>query len=138
MGRFVAIVGSARPISRITMTWDSLRFAIPPQWEDSTGDLVVEGRIQAGKLAGRITMPNGKSYDWTAVRAPALRRDKTPTWGGTINLLDANSLAGWRPVERDRENQWTVSSGVLRSPKGGVNIMTERTFTDFKLHIEFR
>src|ERR671937_86758 len=36
VGRFVGIVGSARPISRITVTGDSLRFAIPPQWEDST------------------------------------------------------------------------------------------------------
>jgi hypothetical protein len=138
VGRFVGIVGSARPISRITMTGDSLRFAIPPQWEDSTGDLVVEGRLQGIKLSGRLTMPNGKSYDWSAVRAPALRREKSPTWGSTINLLDVNSLAGWRPVERDRENQWTVSGGVLRSSRGGVNIMTERTFTDFKLHIEFR
>jgi hypothetical protein len=28
--------------------------------------------------------------------------------------------------------------GILRSPKSGANIVTDQTFTDFKLHIEFR
>ena len=28
----VGIVGSARPVARVELTGDSLRFAIPPQW----------------------------------------------------------------------------------------------------------
>jgi len=43
VGRFVGIVGSARPISRIMVTGDSLHFAIPPQWENGTDDLIVDG-----------------------------------------------------------------------------------------------
>ena len=35
-------------------------------------------------------------------------------------------------------NQWLADSGILRSPKSGANLVTDRLFTDFKLHIEFR
>ena len=35
-------------------------------------------------------------------------------------------------------NQWVVENGVLKSPHSGSNIRTEKTFNDFKLHIEFR
>jgi hypothetical protein len=136
IGRIVGIVGSARPISRISASGDSLRFSVPPQWEDGNGDLTVEGRVQGDRLAGRMTFPDGKSYGWTAVRAPRSTPPATPVWGAPIRLLHANDLGGWRAM--GSPNQWTVSNGVLTSPRSGVNIVTERTFGDFKLHIEFR
>ena len=138
VGQFVGVVGSARPIARIVVSGDSMRFAIPPQWEEGPGDLTVEGRLDNDRLTGRMTLPDGKAYDWSAVRAPSLRRAAAPHWGAPIHLLHANDLTGWRAAESGRENQWTVSNRVLRSPKSGVNIMTERTFSDFKLHLEFR
>lgn len=140
VGEFVGIVGSARPIARIAASGDSLRFAIPPQWEDGTGDLSVEGRLEGERLVGRMTFPNGNAYDWTGVRAPRLHRERDPVWGAPIQLLRANDLGGWRPVGgtgRDT-NQWVVEDGVLKSPRAGVNLATVRTFGDFKLHVEFR
>ena len=53
IGRFVGIVGSARPISSIATNGDSLSFTIPHQWEDGDGQLTVRGRVQAGGLAAR-------------------------------------------------------------------------------------
>jgi hypothetical protein len=137
IGRFVGVVGSARPISRVTVTGDSLHFAIPAQWEEGTGDLTVDGRLTGKNLAGSMTFPDGKRYEWSAVRAPSLHRDHAPSWGAPIRLLHANDLGGWRAVG-GQPNQWVVSNGVLRSPHSGANIETEQTFTDFKLHIEFR
>src|SRR5918999_4444849 len=136
VGQFVGIEGSARPISRIVTSGDSLRFAIPPQWEQGTNDLTVEGRLDGDRLTGRMTFPDGKSSDWSAVRAPSLRRPARPAWDSPIQLLNGKDLTGWRAV--GGENQWTVSDGVLRSPKSGANLVTERTFGDFLLHIEFR
>ena len=138
LGMFTGVVGNARPIAHIVTRGDSLRFAIPHQWEQGDGDLVVEGRQEGDRLVGRMTFPDGRAVDWTGVRAPSLKRSAPPVWGAPIALVGANSLAGWRPVETDRENQWVVVNGVLRSPKSGVNIRTDRTFEDFKLHIEFR
>jgi hypothetical protein len=136
VGQFVGIVGSARPIARVDVRGDSLRFSIPRQWEDGTGDLVVEGRMQGKNLSGSMTFPDGKRYDWTGVPAPVLRRAGTPAWGAPIRLISRSGLAGWRAV--GGENKWTVTNGVLRSPGEAANLVSERTFGDFKLHVEFR
>jgi hypothetical protein len=136
VGRVVGIVGSVRPISVVQMNGDSLHFAVPHQWENGDGDLTVDGRLTSNRLAGTMTFPDGKRYGWTAVRAPALRSRRTPTWDTPVSLLHANDLGGWRAV--GQQNQWVVSSGVLRSPHSGANIQTVQSYKDFKLHIEFR
>ena len=136
VGRFVGVVGSARPVSQIVTRGDSLSFSIPYQWEDGNGDLRVQGVIQAAGLKGSMTFPDGKSYAWTAVRAPRLIRQTAPVWGAPINLLHANDLGGWHPS--GTTNQWVVKNGVLSSPRSGSNLITDRKFGDFKLHVEFR
>ena len=135
VGRFVGVFGSARPVARITANADSLSFSIPHQWEAGEGDLSVAGRVQGSGLAGVMTFPDGKSYSWTAVRTPRLTR-ATPAWGTPIKLLHANDLGGWHAS--GASNQWTVTNGVLGSPHSGTNLVTDRKFEDFKLHVEFR
>ena len=136
VGRFVGIVGSARPISRIETHADSFHFAIPHQWEDGSGELVVDGRLAGGRLTGRMIFPDSTSSEFTGTRAPLLRRAAAPVWGAPIHLLHANDLGGWHSTAQP--NQWEVKDGVLRSPKSGANIVSDRTFGDFKLHLEFR
>lgn len=136
VGRFVGIVGSARPISRIETRGDSFHFAIPHQWENGSGELVVDGRFAGGRLSGRMIFPDSTSSEFTATRAPLLRRIGAPVWGAPIRLLHANDIGGWHATAQ--QNQWEVKNGVLRSPKSGANIVSYRTFGDFKLHIEFR
>ena len=53
-----------------------------------------------------------------------------------IVLFNGKDLTGWQTTSKD--NQWVVKDGVLTSPRSGSNIRTEKTFNDFKLHIEFR
>jgi hypothetical protein len=135
VGQFVGSGGSARPVARVEFAAGQLRFALPPQWEKGKNDLQFEGRLQGDALSGTMTLPDGVRGTWTAVRAPSLRREREPAWGQPISLLNGNSLAGWRTLG---ENQWQVAGGVLRNSKSGGNLVTERTFTDFKLHLEFR
>jgi hypothetical protein len=94
VGRFVGVVGSARPVSQIVTKGDSLSFSIPYQWEDGNGDLRVQGVIQGAGLKGSMTFPDGKRYTWTAVRAPRMVRQSAPVWGAPINLLHGNDLGG--------------------------------------------
>lgn len=136
IGRFVGVVGSARPISAIAADADSLSFTIPHQWENGDGELTVRGRLQGDGLAGTMIFPDGKSYSWTAVRAPLLTRASAPTWGTPIHLIHANDLGGWHAS--GATNQWRVVNGILSSPRSGSNLITDRTFGDFKLHVEFR
>ena len=136
VGRFVGIVGSARPIAVIAVNGDSLAFSIPHQWEAVTGDLTVRGKLEGDRLSGVMTFPDGTSRSWTAVRAPRLARPSPPAWGAPITLIAANGLAGWH--SSGATNQWIVAGGILRSPRSGANLITDRTFEDFKLHVEFR
>ena len=135
VGQYVGISGSARPISIIHFTDGKLSFSLPPQWEEEDNDLKFEGTLQADTLAGTMVAANGKTYNWSAHRAPSLRREKAPVWGTPIKLFNGTSMSGWHAMG---ENQWKVESGLLRSPKSGSNLVTDKKFTDFKLHIEFR
>jgi hypothetical protein len=137
-GRFVGVVGSARPIERVTLNGDSLHFSIPKQWENGEGNLTVAARLNGDDaLVGRMTFPNGSSAAFTAARAPVLRRTSAPQWGTPVALLPTTGLRGWH-TQRGGANQWELANGVLRSPRSGENLVTDRTFTDFKLHVEFR
>jgi hypothetical protein len=96
---------------------------------------MVVGALQNDMLKGAMTFPNGKTYQWTGKRAPLLHRDKKPVWGKPIHLFDGTNLNQWHATGK---NQWEAESGLLRSPHSGSNLVTNQTFKDFKLHIEFR
>ncbi len=135
VGRFVAIVGSARPISRINVDGAKFNFSIPPQWEDGNADLTVDGHFDGNGLSGTLTMPDGKTFIFTGTRAPSLRKQPA-AWGTPVRLFNGKDLTGW--MATGNTNQWIATDGILRSPRPGANIRTVQTFTDFKLHIEFR
>jgi len=135
VGRLVFASGSARPISKINFKDGKFNFTLPPQWEKETKDLEFEGAITPTGLSGTLIFVDGKKYTWTGVRAPTLRRTGEPVYGEPINLLNNSDLKGWHAMG---ENQWTVENGILRSAKSGANLVTDLSFTDFKLHLEFR
>ena len=128
VGRFVADGGSARPISKVEFKEGKMSFHIPAQWERTDKELQVEGILVGDKLSGTMTATNGKVYTWVGVRAPKLWREKAPVWGKPIQLFNGKDLTGWEALG---ENQWIVENGVLKSPKSGSNIRSEKTFNDF-------
>ena len=83
-----------------------------------------------------MVMPGGETLSWVGFRAPALTRQGAPVWGRSIPLFNGRDLSGWHTL--GKTNQWVVEGGILRSPRPGSNIVTDRKFTDFKLHVEFR
>lgn len=135
VGQFVSVSGSARPISEVHFKDGKFNFSIPPQWEKGEGDFSMEGTVQGDKLNGSLTTPDGKTYQWTGVRAPSLRRTTPPVWGKPIKLTEGNTIKGWHT---EGPSQWTIQNGVLKSEKSGANLITDQKFDDFKLHAEFR
>ncbi len=135
VGRYVGSGGSARPISKVNFADGKMYFAIPPQWEKDSSDLKVEGTLQGDSLVGTMVTPAGKQVSWSGVRAPSLVRTKEPAWGKSIKVFNGKDLSGWHALGN---NQWKADSGYLRSPASGSNIVTDQTFSDFKIHIEFR
>jgi len=135
VGQFVGTGGSARPISQVNFSDGKISFSIPPQWE-SGNNLSFEATLQGDSLSGTITFPDGKIYNCTAVRAPALSLKTIPSWGKSSHLFNGINLKGWHAS--GETNQWIVENGILKSPKPGSNIITDASFTNFKLHVEFR
>jgi len=72
--------------------------------------------------------------------APDLSQIK---FGEPVQLFDGHSLNGWRPVEADAINGWSVRDGLLCNSQGEegkdyANLRTVAEFEDFKLHAETR
>lgn len=135
VGRFVGPGGSARPISEVKVNEGKFSFAIPPQWEKGNTNLEFEGQLDGENLKGTIVFTDGKTYSWTASRAPLLKHSINPKWGKAITLFNGKDLTGWHATG---ENQWIAEGGILKSPKPVSNLVTDNKFMDFKLHIEFR
>ena len=135
VGEFVGTGGSARPVSVFHFSNGKLSFSLPPQWESGSNDLSFEGGFSGDSLTGTMTWADGKQSNWSAVRAPELKRTGEPAWGQPQKLFNGKDLTGWHALGT---NQWVVKNGALQSPHSGANLVTDETFTDFKLHIEFR
>ncbi|HMC87912.1 MAG TPA: DUF1080 domain-containing protein [Gemmataceae bacterium] len=138
VGAFVGRFGSARPISRVEFSEGQVRFAVPPQWEARKDDLLFEGQLDGDELRGETTDEKGRRLTWLGRPAPALKRERPPRWGEPMELWNRQDLAGWKPRSRKARNGWVARGGVLVNAAPGVDLVSERKFTDFKLHAEFR
>lgn len=137
VGAFVNQVGSARPVARIDYKDGSFSFKLPPQWNDDEGENTVSGQLKGDSISGTISYANGQKSAFRGARAPSLVRAAAPVWGAPVKLLNGKDLTGWTTLGEGK-NQWEVVGGVLRNKASGTDLVTERTFTDFKLHLEFR
>lgn len=136
VGRFVGGGGSARPISRVEYADGTMKFSIPPQWDRENTDLKFEAKVNGDALTGTIVNPSGEAQKFTGKRAPLLRRTEPVVWGATKPLFNGKDLSGWKASEGT--NQWKAVNGELQNMKGGANLITTETFSDFKLHIEVK
>jgi hypothetical protein len=136
VGRFVGGHGSARPIGRVDLRDDGFSFAIPPQWEQGSGDLRVQAERESDDLRGQITNPDGSTYHFTGTRAADLLRSTPPVWGEPITLFNGVDLRGWRVIQG--AETWSAVDGILVNAQRGGNLITEQLFDDFKLHLDVR
>jgi hypothetical protein len=58
------------------------------------------------------------------------------TWGAPITLFNGRDFGGWTFDNPAKASSWVVEEGCLVNKSAGSNIATERSFQDFKLHIE--
>ena len=138
VGRYVGQFGSARPVSKVEFEQGTIRFSVPPQWENRKIDVDVEGHIDGDVLRGDVTGDNGERLRWEARRAPMLLREAPKSWGSPISLLNGRDLAGWKPRHSNRRNGWIVRDGILVNAEPANDLVSERKFNDFKLNAEFR
>ena len=136
-GRMVSRWGNAHPILDVRIEKSVLTFSSPKDEEDTPKDMPFRAKLVAGKLVGTMAGPDGTTWQWTGVRAPLLNRTTVAKWGKPIRLFNGKDTTGWRFDNPSAANIWSVKDGVLVSTAHGSNIITDRNFRDFKLHVEF-
>ena len=128
--------GNARPLPKAELSDGRLTFVSPKEEEGSKGDLVFQGQLKGETLSGTVNGPDGKTWQWTGVRAPALERANAPQWGKPTQLFNGKDLSGWK-MGAPGPPVWTVQNGTLVSPGNGPELYGDAKFQDFKLHVEF-
>ncbi len=138
VGSYVGQFGSARPVERVTYRSGSVEWSVPPQWESRKDDQKFRGRYASGLLSGWTTDNDGRRIQWSATRAPSLKRYRPPSWGQAVELFNGSDLAGWKIRYPRERNGWSVKNGLLTNRPPSTDVVSDRKFTDFKLHAEFR
>ena len=75
-----------------------------------------------------------ESIPLAGFREPALQRPAPKSWSQPEALFNGKDLAGWEPMSGD--SHWSVQNGLLTNTAQGANLISKRTFQDFKLHFE--
>jgi len=127
--------GNARPLPKVEISNGRLTFVSPKEEEERHDDMVFEGSLTGKTLSGTTTGPDGSKWQWTGVKAPALKPKGQPKWGKPIPLFNGKDLTGW--TQAASEKQWKVEDGNLVTPGNGPELINNSKFEDFKLHVEF-
>jgi hypothetical protein len=98
-----------------------------------------EARLEGEQIKGTVTYPDGKVAHFEGKRAPLLLSKKAPVWGQPVTLFDGKTLNGWKLRDPKSKNGWAVVNGELAvvDPKDNSDLVSEQTFQDMKVHIEF-
>jgi hypothetical protein len=137
VGRFQGQHSSWRPIRDIEFDGKTLRIALKAyKYErEDEGDLVYTGKVTDGRIDG----VNDQGVRFRALRAPELIRTQEVVWGTPINLCDGADADGkWRPRNLGKPNGWKLVDGILSATPPSTDLVSKQTFTDFKLHVEFK
>jgi hypothetical protein len=137
--QFVGRWGNARPLPKVEVSDGRITFVSPKEEEGSKTDLEFQGQMSGEHLSGTVNGPDGKTWQWTGVRAPVLdKKVLSPKWGKPIQVFNGKDLSGWHQ-SKSGPPDWTVKdgNGNLVSPGNGAELISDAKFQDFKLHVEF-
>jgi hypothetical protein len=110
---------------------------VPVQYERDIDALRFEGTVRGDRIEGTTLAADGAAVRFTGTRAPALVPSTRPRWRAATPLVGAD-LAGWKPRSAERAGCWSVRDGVLAATPPCVDLVTEATYGDFRLHAEIR
>jgi len=129
--------GNARPLPKASVANGHVTFVSPKEEEDAKADMVFDGTLKGNELSGAVNGPDGKTWTWTGRRAPDLKRTGTPKWGKPIPLFNGKDLTGWTMSDPKATKVWKVEDGSMVTPGNGPELINDKKFEDFKLHVEF-
>jgi hypothetical protein len=117
----------------------AVRFAGPGDYDGM--ELQIKCVIENSRFIGSFTTEDAAgsfSMEKVVHLSPTLNA-KPPA--GAIVLFDGKDFSQWKQVgKKSGEDavQWTLVDGAMEVKPGSGSIVTQKKFTDFKLHLEFR
>lgn len=154
--RIMWAIGGTRPITAFQVDGGELTFDLRQQRPKKDAPVrpreFVSVRILDGALYGvhrKLEERQRSEASFTGKRLPPMppKPDLSKVkFGKPIRLFNGRDLTGWKKRRAHKLMGWSVKDGLLVndtpktdfSAKGAyANLMTEREFEDFKLHIEF-
>ena len=135
----VGRVASAHPATGVSVKGSRLSFSTT-EWFGKDTHVTWEMTANGGKLTGFQNREDGTKGRLTGVEAPKLTRTVS-SWGKPEPLFNGKDLTGWEPLITEPgkpvQNNYRAENGELVNKAPGANIRTQRTFNDFKLHVEY-
>jgi hypothetical protein len=130
--------GHARELPSAQISNGRIRFVSPKEEEGrELTDMIFEGELSGQALVGTTSGPDGTTWTWRGERGASLKRLRAPRWAPPIELFNGKDLTGWHLGESRTSVSWQVEDGTLVSPGRGPDLITNATFEDFRLHVEF-
>ena len=132
---FVGLTDHATQMKQAQMQNGELVFVSPKDEEGFPLDTTYTLKRVGDRLTGTVTNSE-KHWTVTGQRAPALTDEKVSGWGKPVSLFDGKDLNGWRLADPSKPS-WKVENGTLVSTGHGSELISDRKFDNFKLHLEF-
>ena len=87
-------------------------------------------------MEGRSPPP----FAWTGVRAPVIKDRDDGSWkeGKPIAAFQRQGPSGWKALNPTVPMKWTIENGVMRNAPPTTDLISERSFWNFTLHVDFR
>ena len=135
-----AAAGRTQPFLEAELRGGELRFRVERVLDDgrrisaATSTRVVDGELRGTTIRGK------QQLEWIGRRASEIADKDDGSWREDVPvaLFDGADLAGWHTERTGRESEWSVENGVLRNSDGADLLVSNDTFWNFKLRVEYR
>ncbi|MBZ5592323.1 MAG: DUF1080 domain-containing protein [Acidobacteriia bacterium] len=97
-------------------------------------------KYRSGRLFGVMRSSDGETVQWVGKPAPGITEKDDAAWrdGTPVELFNHKDLSGWRGLIPNLPLGWAFKDGAMTNAAGANNLVSDQTFWNFKLHVEFR
>jgi len=129
--------GRESKVEELRVEGDSISFSYAAERDGQSFTVKYSGKIDGDAIRGNVEIGSNE-FPWEAKRAAPAKKEE-----GWIALIQGRGLAesGWklrRPADEKHRDGWTLKDGVLANKAPSIDIVHEKNFKDFELHVEFR
>ncbi len=144
-GKFVgAPGGQLEDITKLSIADGELRFVFERRYRREPKGLqkgLYWARLDNGKLKGTFEIEGDPAtyLEWTGSRAPVLPEKDEGNWkrGEPILLFNGRDVSGWQSITPGKPMAWTVRDGLLTNSPSAGDLISDKKFWNFDLHVEF-